>query len=138
MNFTKFGVSTVFLCVLAYVAAYFGAVYAIAFFVFAMVTGLEKEVKINAAQAAVLGATFSILGSILSVLSEGYVTVLSSLPGFMYNFSNWMIQCNLFSFCYKALNIIEIIVLLACLLFAAKGKIVKLPIISKMVEKHVQ
>ncbi|MBP3506215.1 MAG: hypothetical protein J6K43_07425 [Lachnospiraceae bacterium] len=135
MNLTKFGISAALISVVGYFAGYVGIVPMVLLFIFALYSDADIVVKKNVTQATILSIFFSIVVTVLAACSSGYIDFIG-LFSEAYNVYNVLSKLNFFSWLVTICNILEFAVMIYAVIASFKGNVVKLPVISKLVNKH--
>lgn len=135
MNLTKFGISAALISVVGYFAGYVGIVPMVLLFIFALYSDADIVVKKNVTQATILSIFFSIVVTVLSACSSGYIDFIG-LFSEAYNVYNVLSKLNFCSWLVTICNILEFAVMIYAVIASFKGNVVKLPVISKLVNKH--
>lgn len=89
----------------------------------------------NVTQATILSIFFSIVVTVLSACSSGYIDFIG-LFSEAYNVYNVLSKLNFCSWLVTICNILEFAVMIYAVIASFKGNVVKLPVISKLVNKH--
>ena len=139
MKFTKFGVSTALIGALGYFMGYFSLIPMTLLFIFVLYTNLDLTAKKNITQALTMSILFSVTLTVISFCSNGYLTLLDKV--FVDIFENYdlyekLSNLNAFNGLSTIIAILEFVVMIYAVIVAFKGNIVKLPIITKLVNKH--
>lgn len=134
MNLTKFGISAALISVVGYFAGYVGIVPMVLLFIFALYSDADIVVKKNVTQATILSIFFSIVVTVLAACSSGYIDFIG-LFSEAYNVYNVLSKLNFCSWLVTS-NILEFAVMIYAVIASFKGNVVKLPVISKLVNKH--
>lgn len=139
LKLTKFGISAALLSAICYFAGYTSFVTVALLLMFALMSDLDYSLKKNAAQAVIVAVIFSIAIRCFSALSTSYLDACNTI------FIEWfdlakvykvMIKLNLCSLLTSLLRLADFIVMIYASITALKGGVVKLPVITKLVEKH--
>lgn len=139
MEKTKFGVSAALLSMLCYFTGYFNFTACIILFVAILALSESITAKMNATQAAVLSAFFSLITLILNWLSNSYMKIISTV------FTDWfdlydvydvLDGLNVMGWIAGVVGFIECILMIIFVFISLKDKEVKIPIVSKLVKKH--
>ncbi len=142
MEKTKFGVSVGLLSMLCYFTGYANFTACILLLIVALVWSDSLALKKNACQAAVLSVFFSLASIVLNWISGKYVDLIYTVGGWLnklfdfYEIQNFLVDANLFSFLAGLVGLVEIILMFIFVIKSAKGKTIKIPVVSKMVNKH--
>ena len=141
MKFTKFGVSTALIGALGYFMGYFSLIPMTLLFIFVLYTNLDLTAKKNITQALTMSILFSVTLTVISFCSNGYLTLLDKV--FVDIFENYdlyekLSNLNAFNGLSTIIAILEFVVMIYAVIVALKGKVVKLPIITKLVDKHFE
>lgn len=137
MKQTKFGVSVGLLGALAYLCSYVSFLASIVFLIFALIWVQESEVKKNSVQAIILSFFYMVLTTILSYLGSGYSALISGTYSLNYSVGEFLAKVNIFPTLNTLLGIAWFVVFLILFFAALKGNVVKIPVVSKLVEKHI-
>lgn len=135
MKLTKFGVSVALISAVAYFAGYVGIVPIVLLFIFALYTDIEIVAKKNVTQALIISVCFSILSMVLGACSSGYMSFVDLFSG-AYGVYNVLSKLNFCSWLDGICDIAEFVIMIYAVIAAFKGEVVKLPIVTKMVDKH--
>lgn len=135
MKLTKFGVSVALISAVAYFAGYMGIVPIVLLFIFALYTDIDVVAKKNVTQALIVSVFFSIISMVFGACSSGYMSFVNLFSG-AYNIYNVLSKLNLFNWLDGICDIVEFAVMIYAVIMAFKGEVVKLPIVTKMVNKH--
>ena len=135
MNVTKFGVSAAFLSAIAYFAGYIGIVPVILLLIFALYTDADVVFKKNVAQATLVSVVFTIIITVLSACSSGYLSFISLFSD-AYKVYSVLSKLDLCNWLNVIVKILEFVVMVYGVIAGFKGNVVKLPIVTKMVAKH--
>ncbi len=135
MKLTKFGVSVALISAVAYFAGYVGIVPIVLLFIFALYTDIEIVAKKNITQAMIISVFFSILAMVFGACSNGYMDFIGLFSG-AYGVYNVLSKLDFCSWLKTICSIAEFVIMIYAVVAAFKGDVVKLPIVSKMVEKH--
>lgn len=139
MEKTKFGVSAALLSMLCYFTGYFNFTACIILLIVALVWSESLTLKKNATQAAVLSVFFSLITLVMNWLSNSYMSIISKL------FIEWFDLYNVYEILAKGdimgwlsgfITFVECVLMIIFVFMSLKGKVVKIPFISKMVNKH--
>ena len=139
MEKTKFGVSAALISMLCYFTGYMNFTACIILLVAALVWSDSMVAKKNAAQAAVLAVFFSVISIILNWLSGAYMNIITTV------FTNWFDLYKVYEVLSKGdimgwlsgfLGFVELVLMIVFVFISLKGKVVKIPLISKMIDKH--
>lgn len=135
MKLTKFGVSVALISAVAYFAGYVGIVPIVLLFIFALYTDIEIVAKKNITQAMIISVFFSILTMVFGACSSGYMDFIGLFSG-AYGVYNVLSKLDFCSWLKTICGIAEFVIMIYAVIAAFKGDVVKLPIVTKMVEKH--
>ena len=135
MKLTKFGVSVALISAVAYFAGYVGIVPIVLLFIFALYTDIESVAKKNVTQAMIISVFFSILTMVFGACSSGYMDFIGLFSG-AYGVYNVLSKLDFCSWLKTICGIAEFVIMIYAVIAAFKGEVVKLPIVTKMVEKH--
>ena len=138
MDKTKFGITVGALSAIGYLCGYLNMTAMIIFFVFTLALSAERTVKVNALQSVLLSFVFLIIKIVMGwiiTLNSGVIDlaykindtvgkIFSALGEFSHGVSGFF-------------DFAETVIFMILIFMAFSGKIVKLPIISKMAEKHI-
>lgn len=134
MNLTKYGISAALIAAIGYFAGYISLIAVVLLFIFVLYTDMQVDLKKNLTQAVVLAVFFEILGLVLSACDYAGRLFINDL----YNvFSDGIYQLAiLFGWLEIIVHLLEFGLMIYAIIAALSGKVVKLPIITKMVAKH--
>ena len=135
MNLTKFGISAALLSVIGFFAGYTNLIAVVLLLVFVLYADADIVAKKNVTQATILSVFFGIIMTVFAAISSGYMEIIGWFVEFykVYNvlskldFSNWI---------YTLIAIVEFGVMIYTVIASFKGNVVKLLIVTKMVNKN--
>ncbi len=139
MEKTKFGVSAALISMLCYFTGYMNFTACIILLVAALAWSDSIVAKKNATQAAVLSVFFSLITMIMNWLSSAYMSIISTV------FTNWFDLYKVYDVLSKGdimgwlsdfIGFVELVLMVVFVFISLKGKVVKIPLISKMINKH--
>lgn len=141
MNLTKFGISTALISALAFVTGYYSIVGVAILFVFVLYTECDETLKINVTQAFVFTCIISLLCTLLSSVSGGYMDIISKIANIdtynynstFYNVAKWF---DVSGYAIKIIHILEYVVAAIAFFVSLSGKQFKIPGIYGLVAKH--
>ncbi len=141
LKFTKFGVSAALLSMICYFLGYYNLIAVVGMMVFVLVLADSDDLKKNAIQAVLFSLFVSVISTILVALSNSYSSCLSTIFSFIntsdaYEVKNVLMKLDIANFLSKLLNILEFVALLIFVFGSIKGKTVKIPFVTKMLDKH--
>ena len=120
---------------------YFSLIPMTLLFIFVLYTNLDLTAKKNITQALTMSILFSVTLTVISFCINGYVKLLDKV--FVDIFENYdlyekLSNLNAFNGLSTIIAILEFVVMIYAVIVALKGKVVKLPIITKLVDKHFE
>ena len=139
MEKTKFGVSAAIISMLCYFTGYMNFTACIILLVAALAWSDSIVAKKNASQAAILSVFFSIITIIMNWLSGAYMSIISTV------FMDWFDLYKVYDVLSKGdimgwlsdfIGFVELVLMIVFVFISLKGKVVKIPLISKMINKH--
>ena len=145
---TKLGISVALLSMLCYFSGYYNFTACAIFFVAILIYSENKDLRINATQAIVFSALYTVISGILSQFSGVIYDVIyyfASLfntfkaypvSDFIYGVADWMNAFDIIKFCNNVLRILYFIFTVIFVFGSLKGKVCKVPFVTKIVEKH--
>lgn len=140
MNLTKFGISTALIAAIGYFAGYVSLIPVVLLFIFVLYTDMQTDVKKNVTQAVILSAFFGILGVVLSACSSTYISFINWLYEVvsysMMSVVDVFANLNIFKWLGTIANLLEFALMIYGIVAALSGRVVKFPIVTKMVAKH--
>ncbi len=140
MEKTKFGVSAALISMLCYFTGYFNFTACIILLVAVCVWSDSIVAKKNAAQAAVLSAIFSLILVVLNRLSGFYMSAISTVCT---NWFDWyeaydiLNNFDVMGMLSGLVGFVELVVMFILVIMSIKGKNIKIPVVSKLVDKHM-
>lgn len=138
MKLTKFGVSVALISFIGYVLGYFNLLAVIVLLVFALFADLEVEAKQNVIQATVLSAFFLLIQGVLSAVSSGYIELLGYFVNSMrYDVYNVLTKLDLAMWLNRLVGLLEFGLLIYSIIVSFKGNVVKIPLVTGLVAKHM-
>lgn len=142
----KLTVSVGLLSALCFFAGYYNWLAAIILMVAVLALSGDIVLKKNAVSATVFSAVFSVILTILSWISRQYLNILSLIENTFYK--NWDDVYNVTrvfrtyfdgaDLIWEILRVVFFIMTIIFVFKALKGDVVKVPFVSKLVEKHVR
>lgn len=142
MEKTKFGVSVALLSMLCYFTGYFSFTSCVILFAVIMACSESVAAKKNASQALVLSVLFSLVSTVLGWLSGTYLDLVGTISSFCiehfswYNASEILSAFDIMGFLNKIWGLLEIVLMIIFVIKSFKGKDIKIPIVTKIVNKH--
>lgn len=138
MDKTKFGITVGALSAIGYLCGYLGMTPMIIFFVFTLALSAERVIKVNALQSMLLSFVFVLIKIVMGWL----ITLNSEIIELGYKINNTVgeIFSALGKFTHGVsgfFDFVETVIFIIIIFMAFSGKIVKLPVISKIAEKHI-
>lgn len=138
MEKTKFGITVGALSAIGYLCGYLNITAMIIFFIFTLALSAERTVKVNALQSMLLSFAFLLVKIVMGwlITLNGEVVEL----GYKINSTVGDIFSGVGKFTHGVsgfFDFIETIIFIVIIFMAFGGKIVKLPVISKIAEKHI-
>ncbi len=139
MEKTKFGISAALLSMLCYFTGYVNLIACVILFVAILAWSDCLTAKKNATQAVVLSSFFSVLTIVLNWLSSSYMSVISTV------FTDWFDLYNVYNVLSKGdvmgwlsgfATFVECVLMIIFVILSLKGKEIKIPVITKLVNKH--
>lgn len=140
MEKTKFGVSAALLSALCYFTGYFNSTACILLFVAICVWSDSLVAKKNASQAVILSVLFSLISLVVNWLSSTYMTLISTI------FTNWfdlydvydiLNNFDIMGWISSIIGFVEMVVMFILVIMSFKGKNIKIPVVTKIVDKHM-
>lgn len=142
MEKTKFGVSVAFLSMLCYFTGYMNFTACILLLILALVWADSATLKKNACQAAFLSIFFDLIRLVLSWIAGIYGSVINFIFDIinnwvdLYELKSFLIEYSAFDGIVSLLGFVEWVLMIVLVILCLKHKTIKLPIISKIVNKH--
>lgn len=144
MEKTKLGVSVGLLSMLCYFTGYQSLIACVVLFAVIMAFSDSATAKKNASQALLLSAFFDILIIIFGWISGKYLDSVSTISNWEWvrnlakdvNVYEILSNFDLMGFLKRFLNFVEFILMVVFSMISLKGKNVKIPFVSKIVNKH--
>lgn len=143
MEKTKLGVSVAFLSALCYFMGYINLAACTVLFAVVLACSGSAEAKKNASQALILSVFFTAISMVLNWLSGSYIKMISTVSGWFVNWFSWydayevMSKFNIMGILLGFIGIVECVLMVIFVIMSLKGKNIRIPVISKVVEKHV-
>ncbi|MBP0958531.1 MAG: hypothetical protein J5992_00210 [Oscillospiraceae bacterium] len=138
MDKTKFGITVGALSAIGYLCGYLGMTPMIIFFVFTLALSAERVIKVNALQSMLLSFVFVLVKIVMGWL----ISLNGNIVELAYKINSTVGE--IFSAISKFthgvngfFDIVETVIFMILIFMAFSGKIVKLPVISKIAEKHI-
>ena len=103
--------------------------------IFALYTDADVVFKKNVAQATLVSVFFTIIITVLSACSSGYLSFISLFSD-AYKVYSVLSKLDLCNWLNVIVKILEFVVMVYGVIAGFKGNVVKLPIVTKMVAKH--
>lgn len=142
MEKTKFGVSAGLLSMICYFTGYTSLPASLLMLVLALVWSESVTLKKNACQATVLSIFFSLIFTVLNWISGAYESLLNMIFGLfdelldVSEVQQWFIDNNGFDFLIGFLGFAEFVLMIVFVILSLKNKVVKIPLITKLIDKH--
>ena len=142
MEKTKFGVSAGLLSMICYFTGYTSLPASLLMLILALVWSESVTLKKNACQATVLSIFFSLLFTVLNWISGAYESLLNMIFGLfdelldVSEVQQWFIDNNGFDFLIGFLGFAEFVLMIVFVILSLKNKVVKIPLITKLIDKH--
>ncbi len=145
---SKLGISVALLSMLCYFAGYYNFTACAILFAVVLIYSQNKDLRVNATQAIVFSALFTVVTGILSQFSDVIYDIIYYFAGmfntfkatpvsdFFYGVANWVSTFDLVRFCNNVLHLLYFIFTVIFVFGSLKGKVCKVPFITKLVEKH--
>lgn len=141
----KFGVSVGLLSAIAFFAGYNSFLSCIIILVLVLACSSEIVLKKNVLSSALLSLVISLVNTVLYFLSSTYLDILNffneSLGGlgasWIYNVTDVLRKLNFANFIADIIGIVYFVATVIFIILALKGKEVKVPVLTKCVEKHL-
>lgn len=138
MDKTKFGITVGALSAVGYLCGYLSMTAMIIFFVFTLAFSAERVVKVNALQSLCLSFFFLIIKIIMGWIGDLY----GDLVGLIYKISDKVGSIMAggstgISIVSEFVSFAETVIFVILIFMAFSGKIVKIPVIAKIAEKHI-
>ncbi|MBQ7973289.1 MAG: hypothetical protein IJ291_07530 [Lachnospiraceae bacterium] len=143
---TKFGVSVALLSVLCFFAGYFNYAACIVLFALCIAFCDNAIVKKNAASATIFSTIIAAVCFVLNKVSYFYSSLITTIFNTVYKITEnydayeWADVLRNIDIAEIASNLINFVFFIMTIIFiisAAKGNVVKVPFVGKLVEKHV-
>lgn len=142
MEKTKFGVSAGLLSMICYFTGYTSLPASLLMLILALVWSESVTLKKNACQATVLSIFFSLIFTVLNWISGAYESLLNMIFGLfdelldVSEVQQWFIDNNGFDFLIGFLGFAEFVLMIVFVILSLKNKVVKIPLITKLIDKH--
>lgn len=138
MEKTKFGITIGALSAIGYLCGYLGMTPMIIFFVFTLALSAERVIKVNALQSMLLSFVFVLI----KIVMGWFISLNGNIVELAYKINSTVgeIFSAMSEFTHGVngfFDIVETVIFMLLIFMAFSGKIVKLPIISKIAEKHI-
>lgn len=138
MDKTKFGITVGALSAIGYLCGYLNMTAMIIFFIFTIALSAERTVKVNALQSMLLSFTFVLIKIVMGWLSNAN----SAVTDLAYKINDTIggIFAGIGKFGHGVtdfFSFVETVIFLVLIFMAFGGKNIKLPVISKIAEKHI-
>lgn len=131
---SKYEIGVGLLCALAVFAGYISPIYSVAFLLAAVFAGLDINVQKAAANASVFYAILYIIVKCCTYLSNWWLQFCGLFTS-MYQVYKVLTGLNLFGYIRDILNFAEFVIMIIFFIVALKKASVKIPVISKIVDK---
>lgn len=144
MKCEKLGISVAFLSALAFFFGWYSLTIAAVIAVGVICVSKNEVLRKNVLNAFVLSICFTVVTFILSKISGGYINIISKIYGlswewlskiFTYNVYSVFMKLDLCYYLIKILSFVEFVLMIVFVIIAAKGKEIKIPLISSIVNK---
>lgn len=142
MEKTKFGVSAGLLSMICYFTGYTSLTASVLMLILALAWSESVTLKKNACQATVLSIFFSLLYTVMNWISGAYESLINTIFGWLeelldvYEVQQWFIENNGFDFLIGFLGFAEFVLMIVFVILSLKNKVVKIPLITKLIDKH--
>lgn len=142
MEKTKFGVSVGLLSALCYFTGYFSFTSCVILFAVILACSESVAAKKNASQALVLSVLFSLIATVLGWLSGTYLDMISTLSGWFMDWFSWynaydiLSKLDIMGFLNGIWGLLELVLMIIFVIKSFKGKNIKIPVVTKIVNKH--
>ena len=138
MEKTKFGITVGALSAIGYLCGYLNITAMIIFFIFTLALSAERVIKVNALQSMLLSFVFVLIKIVMGWL----ISLNGNIVELAYKINDTVgkIFGGLSEFTHGVnsfFDIVETVIFMILIFMAFSGKIVKLPVISKIAEKHI-
>lgn len=134
MEKSKLGISVGLLSALTFLTGYLGLTALVLVCGYILLREENATLKKNAVSTVVLYLAFAALSLCVGLLSNFFSLV--NFGNWMYDFGFYSVTSNFISTLNTLISIAEKVVFGLLALFALSGKEVKIPIVSKFIEKH--
>lgn len=142
MEKTKFGISVALLSMLCYFTGYIDFTACIILFAVILVWSDSLVAKKNASQAVVLSAFFTLITIVLNWLSNAYIDIIYKLSDILnnwfdfYTVQEWLLKADIMGWLAGFVGFVECILMIIFVFMSLKGKNIKIPVVTKLVNKH--
>ncbi len=142
MEKTKFGVSVGLLSALCYFTGYFSFTSCVILFAVILACSESVAAKKNASQALVLSVLFSLIATVLGWLSGTYLDMISTLSSWFMEWFSWynaydiLSKLDIMGFLNGIWGLLELVLMIIFVIKSFKGKDIKIPVVTKLVNKH--
>ncbi len=142
MEKTKLGVSAALLSMLCYFTGYANLTACVILFAVILAFSDSLTAKKNATQALVMSVLFSVVTIVLGWISGSYMSLAGTLSGWFYNWFEWentyevMSKFDIMGLLVRIINFVELLIMVVFVIKSLKGKVINIPVVSKLVNKH--
>lgn len=140
----KLGVSVGLLSALAFFLSNYSMTACVILLAVILACGADAVLKKNALEATVLAVIISLVQTVLSFLSRTYSSIITFFTDLLgeswyevYDVADVLRKLDFADSVYGFINFAYFIVTVVFIIIALKGGVVKIPVITKMVEKHM-
>lgn len=143
MEKTKLGVSVALISMLCYFTGFMNFTACIILMVAVLVWSDSNLAKINATQAAVLSVFFALISTVCNWISTTYIELVNNVFGILATWWDlsgvqaWFLRVDFMGGIAGLIRFIEFVVMVVLVIMSLKNKEIKLPIVTKLVKKHM-
>lgn len=143
MEKTKWGISAALISMLCYFTGFMNFTACIILMVAVLIWSDSNLAKINATQAVVLSVFFALISTVCNWISTTYIDLVNNVFGILATWWDlsgvqaWFLRVDFMGGIADFIRFIEFIVMFVLVIMSLKNKEIKLPIVTKLVKKHM-